>query len=516
MRMRFIKETASLFCLLLLLTMTHSILADNNVPEPINISLLKPEVSSSTHLLNLQEELDGDSMFYVESDTADKADFALLNLTVFRSSLSSFFLDQERNKSFVDYRTLQGSVKFSLIAGADYHTSDNKSYLHFYRGAQVRGNIKNRLLFWGDWWAGRFQGDLEYAEKSSPLIKGFHKPHNENQEYTNLDRLTGQITYLFPIGNLTVGRGTHLVGNNIGGSIILNNDANDYGYFSGELSFGKLKLSLLHSSLIPDNLKDYPPYSSQDRFLVLHQIDFYPYENLNLFFGEEIIYANRSIDFSYLLPHTFYRITEHNLGDRDNVIIYSGLNWRVADSTLLYGNLALDELRKSEIFGDWWGNKYALQGGVSFSFGQNLFTKTNQPIQTTFEVTAVRPWMYTHKISANAFSNDGIGLGFPEGSNLIQLAEEIALPITSFLTFNHHLSYTKQGSVGNHYSINYNDRPSNTAKWLEGEVTKRLKSCNVLTISVSAHQQIKIGVELKKQDRDDWEKELVIGYKAIY
>jgi hypothetical protein len=493
--------------------------AESGVRDYLQVGLLKPELSNSTFLLNLQNEVDSKTLFNDEIISETDTDFALSSVSDLKTALKSFFVDDEREKSFLDYRVkgehVQGSLKVSLIAGADYHTNTDLSYLNLYRGLQLRSNINNRFLMWGYWWACRFQGDLDFAEEHSPLIKGFYKPHGIDQKYTNIDRLTGQATYLLPVGNISVGRGTHLVGNNIGGSIILNNAANDYGYFSGELSLGKLRLSLLHASLIPDDLTNYKTNESQDRYLVLHQLDYKPSKALHFFFGEEIIYANRSVDFSYLIPHTFYRITEHNLGDRDNVLIYTGLNWRVSKNVLLYGNVALDELKKSEILGDWWGNKYAVQTGVSLDYADGLFVR-DKLLRTTLEATAVRPWIYTHKVLANAFSHNGVGLGFPEGSNVVQLAEETVIPITKNITFNHFIAHTQQGSIGSYFGINYNDRPSDTAKWLDGKLSKRWAHRNALTYSLSAHQNIKIGVELKKENSETWQKELVFGYQAVY
>lgn len=489
-----------------------------------NISFLSPEIKTKTYLLNLQQQPDKDTIFIEESITESNFSSPFTSLTSFRNALSEFVSSTEQRNSIFDYSvkdTPNGRLQVSLIAGADYHSNFDEHYLNFYRGVQLKANFNNRLLMWGNWWAARFQGDLDYAEATSPLIKGWYKSHNI-QTYTNLNRINGQITYLFDFGNLTIGRGTHQIGDSISGSIILNNESNDYGYFSSELLFGKLSLHFLHATLIPDNPdSNYDYLRYVNKFLVLHHIKYQARKNLSFYFGEEIIYANRSIDASYLLPHTFYRITEHNLRDLDNVLIYTGFQWQASDIFYFYGSLILDELKKSEIFGDWWGNKYALQGGIAMRYGSGIFS--NDRIRTVLEFTAVRPWMYTHNSDPTIFSHDGIGLGFSgagvgdyKGSNLIQGAGELNIPLFANLSFDQFFSYTIQGSLGESFSINYNDRPKDTAKWLEGDKRKITRGKTALSFSLFSHHKLKVGLDWHRVDNNDWNQELIISYQAKY
>ncbi|MBW6515330.1 MAG: hypothetical protein K0B81_01775 [Candidatus Cloacimonetes bacterium] len=484
------------------------------------LSMMKPQIKNEVYLFNLQEEPNEDALIEKYEFPEGSFSFVLYGLESFKEALSHFLTDRERQKSFLEYsvvdNSISGRLQISLIAGVDYHTDFKEQYLHLYRGVQVRGNIYNRLVLWGNWWAGRFQGDLDYAEANSPLIKGFYKSHHLHPPYTHLNKISGNITYLFNFGKVAIGRGTHLVGDNISGSIVLNDAVNDYGYFSTEIYFGKLSLSFLHATLIPDGLSDFGDFDYQDKYLVMHHLNYQPRPQLDFYFGEQIIYANRSIDPSYLLPHTFYRITEHNLQDRDNVLIYAGMQWTIRNLLTLYGSISLDELRKSEIFGDWWGNKYAIQGGISWLYGEGLIVKDNEPIRTTVEFTAIRPWMYTHQTALTTFSHDGFGLGFPEGSNLLQVAGEVSLPLIASLKLNQFLSYTKQGSVGNDFSINYNDRPSDTAKWLEGDKSERWLNRSVLSWNMLTHHKFRIGLELLKVDQNDWQQNLIFGYQAMY
>lgn len=492
-----------------------------------NISFLKSDITDKTHLLHLQEGVNADELFQEESFQQPHFRFALRNYDTFRQSLTTFLTAADSKESFIDYKVVDnnvsGRLRVSIGGGIDYHTDLDSSYIHPYRRFRVSGNIYNRLLFWGDWWAGRFQGDLDYAENTSPLLQGWYKSHDgDTQRYTALDRVAGQISLLFRFGNVSIGRGNHRIGDTISGSTILNDAAKEYGYFSTEVRFGKVTLSFLHASFIPNETD--PVYNPRydhvvfyvDKYLVQHHINYRPFDNLNLYFGEQVIYANRGVDINYLLPHVFYRIVEHNQHDRDNVRIYAGGRWDVDSSVSLYGSLLLDELRKSEIFGNWWGNKYALQGGINLNYLEGLINSRNKPVETTIEVTAVRPWTYTHRTYMTNVSHDGTALGFPDGSNLVQGAAQIVLPIIPSLRYSHLFSFTRQGSIGNCWSIDYTEREKDTADWFEGEVTDTIRNRTLFTFSPLTHHSIKAGVELVRKNSDNWRKEFVLSYSFMY
>ena len=107
-------------------------------------------------------------------------------------------------------------------------------------------------------------------------------------------------------------------------------------------------------------------------------------------------------------------------------------------------------------------------------------------------------------------------MGFPEGSNLLQFAAELNIDIKHNLNLNMHSSLTRQGSIGNNFIINYSDRPSDESEWLEGEITKRLSICPVITWQPLAHHNLKIGLYSTQIDDEDMENEIFISYQAIY
>ena len=501
-----------------------------------DISWNSPQLTSNNSISFLAKNPDESNLFPMKNiwvvHDSSSFNFALFSWQDFKHSVSNFF-SQDDSSYFLLYHTpdkqpkqldprssiilfhpnnvpLRSLLRFSLLTGSEFAIKDDSNYYYAYYGTKLSGYINRRLFFYGYWWAGHFGGDTDYA-RYSPLIDSWTQ-NSSDSDQIHLDNITGKITYIGK-GNFwsaSVGRGKYEIGSNIGGSIILNDDCNDYGYFSNKFTFKELYISFLHATLIPDSTSNEDNKKYADKFLVVHKIGWTPNNNFELFLGEEVIYGDRNIEVSYLLPITFWRATEHNLADRDNVLIFAGMNWKPIDKNLIYCNFILDELRKNEIFEDWWGNKYALQMGNSYTFNQQ------RNLMLSLEFTAIRPWLYTHYILHNKFSHDGIGLGFPEGSNLIQFAAEFNFDLRQNLNINLHSSFTRQGSVGNNFSINYNDRPSDKADWLEGDITNRLSICPVITWQPLAHHRLKIGLFTTRIDEEELENEIFISYQAIY
>ena len=496
-----------------------------------NLSWNYPEISSRTHSSFLEKNQNENRIIEMPDSEVlinnSKLDFVLSSGQNFIHSWQKFLFYKNDDSSFLYYRTpdkiktkptssrihpnripLKSRLKISLFSGFDLAASKKDRYYFIYNGLKLSGYIQKRLFFYSNVRLGHFAGDMDYA-RTSKLIDSWTQ-NSDDGEKIYLDNVVGKISYQGrpDFWSVSLGRGKFEIGNNVGGSVILNDDCNEYGYFSNQFKFHKLRISFLHASLIPDSTASdsYKDYS--DKYLVIHKIDWNPHGRFHLFFGEEVIYGNRSIDPSYLLPHTLMRPIEHNLRDRDNVLIFLGMNYKPITWNTLYMNFIFDELSKSKIFTSWWGNKYAVQVGNSL--------KLNPKIRFTTEFTAVRPWIYTHKDMVDKFSHDGIGLGFPEGSNLLQVCSELNLQLMNNLAFDINASYTKQGSVGNDFSINYESRPSDTANWLEGDISKTIISKAVFSWQPLAHHKIKLGYEMTKIDEQKATNEFMISYQAFY
>lgn len=131
--------------------------------------------------------------------------------------------------------------------------------------------------------------------------------------------------------------------------------------------------------------------------------------------------GNRSFEPHYLLPLTSLRPTEYTQGSEDNALV--GMEGRFdlgeaeGPEKYLYGQILLDELIVSEILGStgWWGNKYALLGGICWNYPQGAWR---------LEMSGARPWTYSHFTPTSAYINGLTPLAHPLGANFLEASAE--------------------------------------------------------------------------------------------
>ncbi|MDP8219864.1 MAG: hypothetical protein P9X26_00845 [Candidatus Stygibacter frigidus] len=474
----------------------------------------KPAVQSELEFSWLQDSDETIPLSFYPS--FKKYDLAINGWQKFVNNLKKYVSRKDENGAFFIYKPEGNSDSYLLCklqAGADYSAnSDNNYYLPHY-GWDIQGRIGKRTYFYSQFWTGHFSEQSDFVRDNSPLIDSWLK-YKDDVIY--LDNIRGKLLYCGKYLEAALGRGKYEIGSNIAGSIILDDICNDYGYFDLDLKLGDFRFSVLNANLTADSSSvnhsnEYEDYRyNEDKYLTIHKLDWTPSEKLHLFMGEEVIYGSHGIETSYLMPLNFIRAAEHNLGDHDNVIIFAGWEWVWHHNFLTYGNLVLDELRKAKIAGDWWGNKYAVQVGDSFELGDH---------RLTLEFTAVRPWLYTHKSIFTCYSHDKKGLGFPEGSNLIQIATALDLQITNRLKINSLAAFIRQGERGNIWSLNYQDEitdiDNEETKWFAGNPQNRYKLQSVITWQPLAHHWIKLGVNAILESEDN-STELYLSWLTKY
>ena len=246
------------------------------------------------------------------------------------------------------YKTDKGNIEFHALGGISLY-SDTRSQSFIYKGLFIRANLLPNLTTNAYWWSGHFTGE-DNDVRALPIIDSWYK--KDSKIY--LDNLAANINLTTQYGDLSLGRDRFQIGNSISGSIILQDNCNEYGYFNYSVQLGTIGLDFLHASLIPDSVNSVSN-KLEEKYLSLHRVTWTPTPKISFFAGEEVIYASRGVDASYILPNTFMRISEHNLRNRDNVLIFAGSDWKITSNHEIYLNVLFDELSKGKIFTSWWG-----------------------------------------------------------------------------------------------------------------------------------------------------------------
>lgn len=424
--------------------------------------------------------------------------------------MKAAFLPGDRQQALLQYASQDSSLNFlgelNFLLGYDYRAPRSGGYGFLYKGARFNSVVNEHFRLRALWWNGAFWGDLDNAQ-SSPLIDGYHTTVPTE---IRLDNLTADISYRDPHFTFSLGRGRFPVTDNVSGSLVLSDDVNDYGYIMAEGRVGDFRLSFLHGSLVADSSYAVSRLADRkfpDKYVALHELSYSPGNHWHFFAGETVIYGDRGIDLNYFLPHTFWRVTEHNQWDRDNVLIYTGMSYSPDENTRVYLNAALDEFSYAKFLSNWWGNKWAVQGGIAFH--PRLWSLRNgaEP-RVVLECTAVRPWTYTHYQNHTMYSQDGRPLGYLKGSNLVDTTLEANLPIRNGLRLDTQVSFTRQGSFGNSWQLNYSDAfPSDiintaTAKWFQGTRTDLWEYRATLRCDILAHHTLYLGGSAKSSGND--------------
>lgn len=458
--------------------------------------------------------LSSNPLYFTEEwqDESEGISHPFKSIDSIQNALMEAFSSDSRHHDLLSYRHPLLKADFNVYAGYEADFPEDGNYDFWYKGWRLNAMAGERVFMRTDWYNGAYHGDLDMAE-TDELIDGYYKRFNG---HIQLDNINGELAYRSDKLNLALGRGRFQVGNSISGSIILNDHVNDYAYLLAEATLGKFRLSMMHGSLIADSVYAYTPNSTvnalnyPDKFIALHQLSYFPGPSLELFMGESVVYGNRGLDLNYLLPNSFWRATEHNQHDRDNVMIYAGSNYSIGEGTLIYAQFALDEFSYSKFFTNWWGNKYALQTGI------------NQAIPTgkiSLELSAVRPYTYAHFMNHTMYSHDGRPLGYPQGSNLLDISVEANLDILPFCELDTGFSWRKRGSAGSSWQDNYHEIFAGQiddaeTTWFAGKQSNEIQLRSSLTIPILAHNRLLVGHDSLR--RDAWAHKLFAAWQFIY
>jgi hypothetical protein len=447
--------------------------------------------------------------------------FPLQSKDKFITTLENYFTAQQKKQNLFYYQYGKKNIEGHVFGGYEYNKNSDSNYGFTYYGFEVKAQYK-KLKMNGKWWKGHTSTNDDYSSNSH-LINSWVQ---RKEDVIYIDKIQGEITYDFTDwASLSLKRNKIDYGTNIGGSIILNDQStNDYSYLKSHITFGDFAVELLHANLICDSLNTteqvmFTKSNVPDKYMAMHSFTWTPNNSFNAFVGEQIYYGSRNVDINYMLPVGFWRVTEHNQADRDNILIFGGFNYTPQENTLIYTNAIFDELSKSKLFTSWWGNKYSLQAGVIQSnIIETPYFKWNS---IGAEFTAVRPWMYTHKFIYAKASNDNQPLGFDDGSNLIKYTIENNLSFwADRIEYTLNASYIRQGAMGNSYSLNYDyeidDTDDFTTSWLEGGITDKISIKNELDFNFLYSHRVKTSIELIKVDSESIEKEFLISYQTRF
>jgi hypothetical protein len=152
------------------------------------------------------------------------------------------------------------------------------------------------------------------------------------------------------------------------------------------------------------------------KYAVFHHISFNAPKWLTLGLFESIVFGRRDhFEFSYLNPVMFLRVAELQVGSPDNSFIGFDAKANIAKKVQLYGQVLIDEFNTKYVRQGkgWWGNKWALQGGLKYI---DLMNIKNLDLQ--LESNWIRPFTYSHFDTVGNYTHYNQPMAHPLMSNI--------------------------------------------------------------------------------------------------
>jgi len=503
-------------------------LSDMNLPLTRDevVALLQKAAAKESELSgierNLLREFLADYRYETEcqASPSDSIDAPFYNKRYFRQFPGKLFSRENyvEENHFLMYENGENIFWFDVGARARVDWKDNHQ----------KQMISDRYLF-----RGALGKSLTFHTFFARIIKkynpSFTEPYDEEigswslfqpDSIVTLDVLQSSLVYHNDRFDLGLYRQPVSWGASGTNNLILSKSAPMFSYIGFNTRFKGVKLTFLHGSLMNDSTHvRYLPVEERNRskYIAAHRLDIPLFHETTVVgFSEMVIYGDREIELSYVMPFGFFWAAGHSLEDRDNMLMAMDFKTTFIKNVTLYGSLLIDEMRFGELGNHWWANKHALQAGARFSP-----TVASIPVDFQAEFTAVRPWTYTHKTLTTDYTQNGICLGFPYGPNSQAWFFQISASFTRRLSVSGEFLNLEQGvDDATHYwggnpTVSYELRDTtidHSTKWLMGDIqtTNRLKF--VCNYELFNDFYIKIGAEFNAVKLRDERESHRFGY----
>ena len=307
-------------------------------------------------------------------------------------------------------------------------------------GGEIRGTVLNNYGFYISGSNGLLLGDKETSFLRKDLQYNFKL--NEKPGSTFFDETAGYLTADFNLIKFKIGRDRLKIGYGYLGALIDDNSP-PFDYIGMNINYGILSFSYFHAKIAgyPGNQPDSVTQGVNlvgEKYIGYHRIGFSPSKYTEFGVGEFIIYANRPIEFAYVNPFNFYKSAEHAGQDRDNSMLFFDISNRSIAGLKLYGYLLLDDIDFGKLFTGWYGNQTIWNFGLISS---NLYKYL--PLDIKAEYQRIEPYVFTHRLQYNNFTN----LGYPLGTFTIPNSELFFTELT------YRFNYRCSASLGFIYGI---------------------------------------------------------------
>lgn len=300
--------------------------------------------------------------------------------------------------------------------------------------------------------------------------------------------------------------------------LILNEYSPAFNYLNLSFNYSIINFTYQHSWLLGERTTFNDSISGiiqniKPKYFVNHHLSIEPIKSLKFGVGECVIYGDRGIELAYMIPFNFFKSAEHSLQDRDNTFLYFDFHSIPIKSTEVYATILFDDIDFSN-WGNLYFNKYGYLLGVS-NYG--LFSEL--PFKLNFEYTRLNPYLYTHRINNNNYSNDK----YPLGSYLNPNSDELLISLTylpnpkflsklSISLQRHGENYIENNqliNVGGDLNLGFRNSDSIEPKFLDGNLVRTINIKSSSEYEILKNIKIYLMFEYLKKKSDNYLNEIL-------
>ncbi len=370
----------------------HSDALDNNDKQMLN---------------DLKREFDFDITGNLETSQSMFGESSY-NLFSNNSKYLYYYNKPEAGNFFINFIADAGTASLKTLNG------NNNSVIGLV-GGEVRGTLLNKFGFFLRATNGNVFGNKAAALHIHRLSYNWNLTQ-DNSTGSFFDETNGYITLDFDALKLKFGRDRQLIGYGIN-KLILGDNAPETDFLSLHLKLGILDYSFFHGKILGDRGFTGDSINGglatvEEKYLGYHRIAFALSDVFSFGAGEMVVYANRSIDFSYLNPFAFYKAVEHSGQDRDNSMLFFDASSNAINGMKLWSLLLIDDISYGKVGTGWYGNQTVFNLGVE---SYNLYSFV--PLDISFEYFRIEPYVFTHRFHSNNYTNEGYNLGLDTDPN---------------------------------------------------------------------------------------------------
>jgi len=339
-----------------------------------------------------------------------------------------------------------GNVFINVLAegslvGLNTLQEKSHSVLGIY-GGEIRGTLLNKVGFFIKATDGSIFGDRKAALRLSDLKYNWNLVADQNSFF---DETEGYATVDFDFLHIKFGRDRELIGRGVN-KLIMGDYAPESDFISLNFNLGIFEFSSFHGKIIGNKSGIADTVTGgiatvEDKYFGYHRLGVNISKDISFGAGEIILYANRPLDISYLNPFAFYKTVEHSNQDRDNSMLFFDLSSNPLKGLKLYSLVLIDDIDFSKMGTGWFGNQTAFNLGVA---GYNPYK--GLPIDFCFEYFRIEPYVFSHRIKSNNYTNDDYNIGMDTDPNSKIFFWKLNYQLTSRINLSAQYTYRVHGA----------------------------------------------------------------------